>query len=398
VKAFEYRAATAAGALVEGTAWASSEAELDDQLDARGLLLTRAKRVSDPRGSRDLRLGNDDLIHLTNQLATTTSAGVPIVEGLRGIGERLASGSGRAVVGEMVTALEAGATLSSVMGSYPKSFSPVYRSSVRAGEESGALETVLLRLAKHLEWTRGVRATAVQALVYPAILCGAIAVLIGILLYFVLPRIVSMFPGGVDDLPAQTRVVMAVSEFLRANWLPVLGVVAGSVVAFATALRRPRGRLALDHALLKTPRLGAVAAQIATSKFAGTASTLQSSGCDVFTVLEVASSTCGNSALAAAFDRATERVRRGEELAEALGREPLIDPLLVQMVGIGEKTGRLDDCLAKVVEHYDDEVPRGVKRFLSVFEPALLVGAGVVVAFILLSALLPIFDLYDSIG
>ena len=108
--------------------------------------------------------------------------------------------------------------------------------------------------------------------------------------------------------------------------------------------------------------------------------------------------TCGNAAMSAAFGRATERVRRGAQLSEALEHEPLIDPMLIQMVSVGEKSGRLDECLRTLVTHYDEEVPRGVKRMLSLLEPALLVGAGLVVAFILLSALLPIFDLYEKIG
>ena len=398
MRAFEYRAATATGELVDGTAWASSESELDHQLESRGLTLTEARALSASEHARGTSIRHADLITLTNQLATVTAAGVPIVEGLRGIGERLEAAPARRLVREMVTALEAGESLSAVMGGYPRTFPDVYRSSIRAGEESGALDRVLLRLSRHLEWVRGLRATTAQALIYPAILCAAIAGLILILLYFVLPRIIGMFPGGVEDLPLQTRIVMAVSDFLREQWIAVLLVTVGGAGGFVAVTRRPAGMRLWHRAILGIPRLGRVANQLATSKFACTAGILQASGCDVFTVLDVSASTCGNTALGAAFQRATDRVRRGTSLSEAMEAEPLIDRLLIQMVSVGERAGRLDECLARLVEHYDEEVPRSVKRFLTLLEPALLVGAGVVVAFILLSALLPIFDLYESIG
>ena len=398
MKAFEYHAATSSGGKVSGTAWATSENELDTQLESKGLYLTEASQLSDRKRARGAHINHADLINITNQLATVTSAGVPLVEGLRGIGDRLGSSQGRNLAREMVTALEAGDSLSQVMGQYPKTFPDVYRASVRAGEEAGALDAVLQRLAKHLTWVRTIRATTAQALIYPVILCAAIFGLIMILLYFVLPRIISMFPGGVEDLPGQTRFVIAISNFLREYWVLVLLTTIGSVSGFLFTSRNKAGRRMIDRAILGIPRLGTVAAQLATTKFACTAGILQSSGCDVFTVLDVASSTCGNTAMGAALDRAAARVRRGEPLSEAMDHEPLIDPLLIQMISVGEKTGRLDQCLERLVEHYDEEVPRSVKRFLSLLEPALLVGAGAVVAFILLAALLPIFDLYETVG
>ncbi|MEM7517941.1 MAG: type II secretion system F family protein, partial [Planctomycetota bacterium] len=276
-------------------------------------------------------------------------------------------------------------------------FPGVYRASVEAGEASGALDLVLGRLGGYLEWTQSMRSTTVQALIYPMILCFAILGLILILLYFVLPRIMGIFPGGPEDLPAQTRFVLAASDFLRANGLVLLGVGIASAISFAVSFRTPGGKRFFHGLLLRVPKLGMVLAKIATSRFASTASTLQAAGCDVFKVLRIAGATCGNAAMAAGFERATERVRNGQTIADALEDARGVDPLLIQMVAVGEKTGRLDDCLNRVVEYYDQEVPRAVKRFISILEPLLLVVAGGVVAFILLAALMPIFKLYESL-
>lgn len=396
MRTFEFVAVDASGAEVRATAFARSEIDLDRELEARHLTLLRAKVAAGVLDPARRGLKTDELIALTTQLAAVTGAGVPLVEGLEGIGRRLERASSRELVVEMVDALRQGDRLSTIVERYPRAFPVVYRASVAAGEASGALDSILLRLAKNLEWVRATKATAAQALVYPAMLLGAIFGLVVLLLYHVLPKIIAMFPGGRDALPAQTRFVMALSDFVRGNvvWLALGGalLVAGLAWAFA----RPAGRVALHGTLLRIPRLGKVLRQVATSRFAGTASILQSAGCDVFTVLGVAGSTCGNAAMEAAFVRATGRVRQGATIAEALDKEPEIDRLLVQMVAVGEKTGELDGCLDRVVAFYDDEVPRTVKRFLSLLEPLLLVVSGIVVGYILLAALLPVFDLYEN--
>jgi type II secretory pathway component PulF len=397
VKAFEYVAADRAGELVSGVAWALDELELDRRLDGRGLVLTAAHVVADEKRARPIRIRHADLILFTTQLATVTSAGVPLLEGLQGIRARARRSEVRRLIAEMISALESGQPLSSVMQAYPRTFPAIYRASVVAGESSGALDTVLVRVAAHMEWARGMRATTVQALIYPAMLAVAMLGLIAVLLFFLLPRILTMFPAGVADLPYQTRVVLGISDFLRAHVL-LLG--AGLAVAGASltySLRTERGRYLRDRFVLALPLMGRVARDIATSKFAATASILHSSGCDVFTVLGVSASACGNRAMERAFERTTARVRAGAQLSQGLELEPLVDPLLIQLVAVGEKTGSLDRSLAKVAEHYDGEVPRNVKRMLSLLEPALLVGAGVVVAFILLAALLPMFQMMENI-
>lgn len=397
MNSYLYAAATPTGQRIEGRAWAASELELDRSLEGQGLTLTRARVVSTERRARKLRMPSDELIAFTTQLATVTGAGVRIVEGLEGIGSRMRHEQSRLLVEELLGALNAGSPLSEAMDRHPASFPPVYRATVRAGETSGALDVVLSKLARFLEWSRAMRATAIQALIYPMILFWALLGLVLVLLYWVLPRIIGMFPGGREDLPRETRALLAISDFISSNWIALL-VGAGLALAGYLACRRSdRGRAALHGIVLRTPKLGTIAAKLATSRFAGTASILQSAGCDVFTVLGVAGETCGNGAMAAAFRRTADRVRRGRSISDSLEEEPQVDALLKQMVAVGERAGDLDGCLARVTEYYDEEVPRAVKRFLAFLEPAMLVVAGAVVAFILLASIMPIFALYESL-
>lgn len=397
MKTFEFDAMDATGRAVVARAAAKNELDLDRILEGRGLTLRTSRPVTSARARDSGRLKQHELVLLTTQLATVTGAGVPIVEGLEGIGERLERAEARASVRAIVERLRAGDSLSAAMGAQPRSFPEVYRASVFAGEASGGLEKVLVRLAHHMEWSQGVRSTTRQALVYPAILLVAVFGLVLMLLTFLIPRILTLYPGGAEDLPWQTRIVMGASDLVRGNAI-LLGLALGSAIAgFVLARKRPGGRRALDGLLLRVPRLGRLLRQLATSSFASTAATLQSAGCDVFTVLRVAGSTCGNAAMVAAFDRVAESVRKGCTITNALEKERTCDSLLVQMVGVGEKSGDLDGCLERLVAYYDDEVPRSVKRMLALLEPMLILFAGVMVGFILLAAMLPVFDLYENL-
>lgn len=397
MKTYAYVAVASDGRRVTGRARADDELTLDRELEGHGLQLCKASAQASTRTRRRRRVPSDELLAITTQLAVTSGAGVPLLQALHGMARRAQSEAGRELLEEIALGLQHGQALSEALEAHPRCFPLVYRASVRAGEASGSLDHVLRRLARHLEWNRAMRATTLQALTYPAFLGLAIVSLVVALLTFVLPRILKLYPGGVQDLPSQTRTVIAISDFLRGNAALLALAAAGAVAALSLARRNATGRVFLGRCLFAIPRLGRVALQIATSRFASTASTLFNAGCDVFTVLDVAGQTCGNAALEAGFRRTAEGVRRGLTITESLEREPLADPLLVQLVSVGEQTGDLGSSLGRLVEYYDEEIPRLVKRFLGFLEPAILLSSALVVGYILLAALLPIFNLYENL-
>ncbi len=391
----EYTAVDSAGVIVRGKLVSAGELELDRELERRGLLLREAREVDARASARAHALRSEQLISFTTQLSTLVSAGVPLVEGLASIGRRLEGEAARATVEELVGELESGEHFSGALEKHPGTFPPIYRASVKAGELTGALDVVLLRLAKHLEWVRSVQGAIVQALIYPAIVCAAVLGLIVILLTFVLPRIVQLFPGGRESMPLPTRIVLGASDFLCAHGI-LLGVLAAGTIALAVwGLRQPLGRRWLHVLLLRVP--GPLLRKIATSRFASTAAVLHGAGCDVLTTLDTAARTCGNAVLEESFARAVSNVRRGATIGESFEQERELDPLLKQLVGVGEKSGKLDDCLQRLVAHYDEEIPRAVKSTLALLEPAMLVGAGLVVGFIVFAAVTPIFKMYENL-
>jgi type II secretory pathway component PulF len=394
---FEYRARRSDGQVVTGREVARDELELDRRLEREGLLLTACQPVQRGGRARAAKLSRQDLFAFTSQLGTVLSAGIPIVQGLREMHRRARGTVARASIQAILEDLQAGESLSSALEQQPRSFPSVFRSAVRAGEQSTQLPEVLKSQAAHLAWVREIRGMATQALVYPAVLAVAILGLILILVTFLVPRLTRLYPGGVEDLPEQTRFVMALASGAEAHWkLLCLGLL-GAAGLGVMALRQPVVAAALARLLSGIPRLGVLMRQLAMSRFAKTSALLHSAGVEVVTTLELAGEASGNPYYQAAFKRATERVQRGSTLADALDKEPCMDPFLVQLVGIGEASGDLSGSLHHLVESYEAEIPRTVKYALSLIEPGILVLGGGVVLYVLLAALLPIVTLYEKL-
>ncbi|HPF15629.1 MAG TPA: type II secretion system F family protein, partial [Planctomycetota bacterium] len=333
---FEYVASTFGGQQITGLAQAKSTLDLDRRLEEKGLTLLRAKVSRVGSMAKGRGFSRSELVFFTTQVATLLGAGVPMLQGLKGVGDRMRTAGGRALVKRMAASLEAGNSLSEALREDERSFPDVYRECVRAGELSGALPQVLARLSGYLEWARGIRVTTVQALIYPVMLMLAIVGLVVVLLTFVLPRLMKLFPGGRDSLPRETQFVMGLSDFLVGNLVWVMGG-AMAVAGLCVVIRRtPALREIAARWSLKIPRYGDLARMIATSRFASTAGTLHAAGCDIGTVLDVAGRTCGNAHLAACFARVGNGVRSGQTITESLEKEGQFDPLLLQMAHIGE--------------------------------------------------------------
>lgn len=394
---FRYKARREDGGAVEGELFARDERDLHRRLSSEDLLLVEAKTIRASRGQGSLALSRDELCELSQSLATMLDAGVPILRAFELTAERTDSKRVRSVVGDLIELLRQGSSLSEAMERHPRSFPDVFRACVRAGELSSGMPRILRRQASYLRWVREIRSTLSQALVYPTILSLAIGVLVVVLVTFLVPRFVSMVPAGMAEMPLPTRIVMGASDFLRDSWMLVLVGIAAIAGGAFVVLRQPQLRLAASRALFRLPRLGRVVQMIATARLANASSTLHGAGCEMISTLELSAKSCGNVAVRQAVDNGVARIRSGYSLTEAFENEPDLDPLFVQMTAVGETSGRLSECWNQVSEGYDAEVPRRVKWALSLIEPLIIVVGGSVVALVMLSAILPILDLYESL-
>lgn len=394
---WDWSAVDARGRRETGSSDAADELALDRELERRGLVLVAARRL-DPGAEEDaVRVAPVELAGLTARMATLVRAGVPLVSGLEGLAEREERRGVRVLLAGLARDLRGGSSLSQALEKRPNVFPREYRAAVHAGESSGALAEVLDGLAAHLESKAALWGRARQALVQPFLLACALLGLVVLLVCFLLPRVSALYGANQAALPFETRVLLAASAFLRENGVLFL-ITAAVLAAGAWCLRGDeRLRRFVHGRLFALPRLGRVLRAIATARFASTAAVLHGAGCDALTLLTVSGEASGNAAFRAATERAAERVARGALFSEALAPEPCVDRLLVQVVAVGEKSGALAPTLKDAARRYEADVPRELARFFAFLEPTLLLVSGVVVAWILLAALLPIFDLYEHL-
>lgn len=395
---FDWTGVDARGRREHGSTEAIDEFALDRELERRGLVLVEARRVDSAGEELGARLDAHELSSLTARIATLARAGVPLVEGLEGLAEREERVATRALLQGLARDLRAGRSFSQALDRRPRTFPTEYRAAVRAGESSGALARVLDGLAAHLEAKSALWGRARQALLQPALLAAALTGLVLLLVGFLLPRVSALYGPNQAALPAETRALLAVSAFVREQGPFVLA--AGVALAFIAwrVAGEARARRFVDARLFALPKLGRVLRAISTARFASTAAVLHGAGCDALTLLTVSGEASGNAAFHAATERAAERVARGALFSEALAPEPCVDRLLVQVVAVGEKSGALAPSLEEAARRYEAEVPRELARFFGVLEPTLLLASGIVVAWILLATLLPIFDLYEHLA
>lgn len=394
---FAWTAVDTEGRTRSGVVSAADETAARAELERRRLTpveLAPAGRVAATGAARPGRgrMGGGTLALVTRQLATLVTVS-PLEEALRTLMLQTEKPALRAVLGNVHAGVLEGYRLSDAMGREPRAFPPLYRAMVAAGEGSGALAPILERLADLLERQAEIRGKVVTALVYPAVLAIVALGVIGVLMAFVVPRVVEQFESLGQQLPLLTRIVIGLSEGLRdRGWLILLlGVLGG--LAGAAALRRPAVRLRVDGAVLKAPVLGRLTRDLHAARMARTLSIMLASGLPVLEGLAITARTVPNTVLRASTVAMAEAVREGGGLSAAMRRADVFPPLLVYMTASGESSGRLETLLDRAADYLEREVRTFTAVMLSFLEPAIIVIMGGLVALIVLSILLPILQI-----
>jgi type IV pilus assembly protein PilC len=348
------------------------------------------------RGRR--RVGAPALALATRQLAVMLGAGLPVVSSLRLLAEQADRAQLRHTLHDVARLVEAGSTLAEATAAHADVFPPLYRTLVSAGEAGGVLEAVLHRLAAHLEQAAKLRRTIVGALAYPAVVVAAAVAVTAVLLGWVVPVFAGVFAAAGGDLPAPTRVVLALSAAFRAHWLALAAAAVVGGVACTLASRTAPGRLVRDRVLLRLPAFGNLLAKAAIARASRTLGTMLACGVAILDALDMAARTAGNCVVEEAFVGARIGLARGRSLAAPLAECPVIPALARQMVAVGEATGTLDVMLVRVADTYDDEVQAAATALLTLLEPALILFLGLVVGGLVIAMYLPIFRLGSVLG
>lgn len=330
---------------------------------------------------------------LARQLHVLQKSGVPILSSLKALETQLPSASLKRILREMHQDLLEGRTLSQALARHPKAFGPVELGLIRVGEAGGLLDDTLLQLAQLLEWEMEMRNQLKQAFQYPVIVLGTLAFAMTVMVVFVLPRFARMFQSLHIELPLQTRLLMALSYVIsHFGWLIAL-VLAGAAAGWLLYLRTSAGRLRWHRWKLRLPLLGPVCVELAMSRFARVIAALNRGGVPILETLALAGQSVNNRYVQQVIGNVRNRVKGGDNLANALRREPLFPPVVVQMVATGEEAGRLDELLQSVSDYYDQQVSYFVKKLVTYLEPALLIVVGIGVLVMATAVLVPMWDL-----
>ncbi|MEX0765748.1 MAG: type II secretion system F family protein [bacterium] len=395
---FTYRAYDRGGRLAVGVMEADSARVAAATLQSRGFLVSAVNEhghLAEPiRQLRSfVRINRRDLVIFTRQLATMISAGLPIVMALRVLEEQATNRRLRETIGSVRAGIERGGSLSSEIAKHPQVFFEFYVNTVRAGEISGVLDVSLDYLADYLERELDIVQRVRTAATYPLVVLVFTLVVAVAAIVFIVPMFVQIFRSFKVALPLITILMLRVSEVVRALWWLVVLAIIVSVMGMI-ALRGTRGgQRVIDSFLLRLPILGSIVKKLAFARFGRSMAVVIRSGVPMLEGLAAVANALGNRVIGDAITVARERMRQGRTMADSLSRSPLIPPMVVQMVRVGEETGAMEDVLNKVAEFYEREVDNTVKRFASVVEPLLIVAVGGVVGLVALAVLLPIWTL-----
>jgi type IV pilus assembly protein PilC len=394
---FNCRLGTESGKVIEENHVAESESKLRQELEAKGmyvLSLSRRGALGWPGFSlpRRRRIKPREFLVFNQELASLLRAGLPLVQSLDILRQRVDDASLKVVLDEVHDRVRAGASLSEAFEAQDV-VSGMYTAALLAGEKSGALDEVIRRYVDYAKVVGAVKSKTVSALVYPLILLTLSTIVVAIIVLRVVPEFEGFYQGFGAELPIATRMIVAVSGFVR-SYMPVLLLgAAGAVVTGVSWLRRPGSRALLDRLILRVPMVGTIAGRFATSQLTRTLATLLGGGIPLVSALAVASRSLGNRFFAAQLTVVGQRVREGESLAAALAERGVFPAVALKMVEVGESTGALQEMLTNIADFFDEEIDTQLGRFVTIIEPALLVIMGVVIAGLLLALYMPLLQL-----
>lgn len=400
---FRCRLGTPGGDIIEGVYAADNEARLRREFEEKGLYVLGIQRAG-ALGLASLglpqrrKIPTREFLVFNQELATLLKAGMPLVQSLEILRRRVANPVFKAILDDVYERVRSGTSLSDAFESHGDLFPGVYTASLLAGEKSGSLELVIRRYVAYVKVVSGVKRKTVSALVYPLILLALSIIVVGIIVIRVVPEFGAFYDQFGAELPLSTRVIVAVSEFAGTYFLLLILGITAAIAAFWTWLGRPGSRVHFDRWTLRIPSLGPIAQKFATSQAARTLATLLGGGIPLVNAIDVAARSIQNKYLAQELSTAAQQVREGRALAMALNDSGAFPDVAIKMVEVGEQTGALQEMLNSLADFYDEEIETNLGRFITIIEPALLVIMGIVIAGLLLSLYMPLFQLSSALS
>ncbi len=400
---FAYNVVDHAGKTVRGRVQADSREQAEAQLRDEGFHVLELS-LAERRGGLAERMASlrrvrlRELVVFSRQFSTMINAGINLLKCLDILRGQTRDERLRRVIDECRNDVSAGFSLTDALAKHPRVFSPLYVNMIRAAEAAGILDEILDRLATYLEKEMELNGKIKSAMVYPSIVLIFALGMTTILVFFILPKFKQIFDDIGVDLPWSTRTLLDASGYaLKYFYVPPLFII-GLTVAYKLYQRTPAGRYQLDNLKLKMPVVGDLVRKLAIARFARTFGTLVKSGIPTPAALDIVAATAGNAVVEGAVLDAKENVLQGERLSTPLMTSGVFPDMVTQMIAVGEETGQLDSMLSKVSDFYEEEVDQVVKGLTSIIEPLLIVGLGLLVGFVAVSVITPIYNLVGQAG
>jgi type IV pilus assembly protein PilC len=400
---FIWEAKSKAGSVQKGVMEASSTALVESQLKRYGftnITIKEEKKRSALKipGFGGSKVETKDLVVFTRQFATMIDSGLPLVQCLDILASQQESRTFKDILYKVKEDVESGSTFADALAKHPKAFDELYVNLVAAGEVGGILDTILNRLAAYIEKAMKLKKRVKGAMVYPATIMAVAVIVVGVILVFVIPTFAKMFADFGSDLPAPTKVVIALSNFITRYILLIIGAFIGLNIAIRKYYSTPKGRKVIDTLALKLPIVGPLIRKVSVAKFTRTLGTMISSGVPIMDGLEIVAKTAGNKIVEEAIFKVRQAISEGKTIAEPLAASGVFPPMVVQMISVGEATGAMDAMLNKIADFYDDEVDDAVGALTAMMEPLLMVFLGTTVGGLVIAMYLPIFKLAGAVG
>ena len=400
---FAFSGRTRSGESITGERVADTMDAVVTALRREQVVVTRikpAKEEASQKAAKPLRAKGVDskrLAVFTRQFSVMIDAGLPLVQCLEILGSQEEDQNFAAVILSTRGHVESGASLADAMKNHPKVFDPLFTNMIAAGEAGGILDTILKRLATYIEKAVKLKGQVKSAMVYPVAVIVIAAVVVGLILWKVIPTFANLFAGLGAELPLPTRVVIFLSNNLvRFGPFLIAGLV-GIGFGFKTYYGTPKGRMVIDRVVLKLPILGPLMRKIAVARFCRTLSTLLASGVSILEALDITAKTAGNAVIELAIQATRTSIERGETIAQPLKATNVFPSMVVQMIGVGEATGALDTMLSKIADFYEEEVDVAVAGLLTLLEPLMIALLGGIVGGIVIAMYMPIFSLISKL-
>ena len=412
--AYNYIAMDAKGREQKGKINAPNEEAVANELRRKGMfptsiraaVKTKAAKTKRSGGGLNINLGSSninrkDLTIVTRQLAILLDAGLPLIRSLHTLERQAKSPAVRIVLGKTAETVEGGATFAEALSQHPKSFDKLFLNMVRAGEASGAMETILDRLAGFMEKAARISGKVKSAMIYPAVILSISLLAVVGLMIFIVPNFSKIFSdllGPNEPLPGPTLLIIGISETLVSRWYYYLGGVVGIVVLYKIIAASPAGKWGIDWVKYNMPLFGPIISKSAISRFGRTLGTLMSSGVPVLNSLAIVKETSGNDVVATAIQKVHDAVKEGEGIAGPLNDTKIFPPMVISMVEVGEETGKLPEMLEKIADTYDEEVDNSVSALTSLIEPLMIVGLAGIVGSIVIALFMPLVRIIEKMG